>query len=482
VNRMATGVLSVLLLACPPIAAAGKDLKNSEVLRLSIDDYVKLVLKQSDRSLVAYNQFQNSTISRQTTLRRLMAPSLGVSAGATKSKSDIDDVDTVTEDADGSATLSQPLFLSGGRLSATYSNSITRTEEADGSVTHDYIRPSLSASLSQPLFVFVSNPDLRTWNRSVLSYDIAKDNYQRELQRIENDARSRYYNLLLKSAQLDVERVKWQSSQRANDITKALVEGGRLPGIELSRSDLRYQQDVRRLKNAETALQQAINDALEFASLKIDSDIELTSKLDYRPLSLDLEKLIEHALKHRPDYIAAKRQLELNELSVRETLEENNPRLSASASVSRSESGDGEPPDTESESWSGGLTLSWPIFDSGITRLRADAARNDLENQRVNLRGLERSIRKEVTNALLDLQRTEAQLDDLEKSKLQARRSVEAVRIRYQNGRDKLLDVFDSEQQLRDLELEYLNAVISANLVRDRLALLIGSPLTEVAR
>ena len=449
---------------------------------LSLEGYVRVVLKQSDRSLVAYNNFQNSTLSLGITSRSLLAPSLDIESQVTRNRTDVNSNVTTSENAAGAATLSQPLFLSGGRLSASYGQSTSRFETDPSIVSHSYTRPAYSASLTQPIPIFVGNSDLRSWKRARTSYDIAQNSYRREMQSIESDARAQYYDLLLKDAQLDVELVKSKSSRRAHEITKALVDGGRLPGIELARSNLRLQQDIRRLKNAQTLLQQSINQALQFASLQIDSKIELTSKLDYQKLTINLEKLIETALKHRPDYLAAQRQLELSELDVKDTVEENNLRLSAIATVARTDTGTGLPPDTVTKSWSGGLNLSWPIFNSGITRLRGQSARNNLENARVSFRGFERNIRTQVTNAYLDVRRTEQQLDDLQSSRAQARQSVEAVRIRYQNGRDRLLDVFDSEQQLRDLELEYLNIVISANLAQDRLALLIGCPLTEVSK
>jgi outer membrane protein TolC len=467
------------------LGAEEKGLKSANLIFLSIDDYVRTVLKQGDRALTAYNNYENSTLNYKVAFRQMWLPTMSVASEVSRDRSEVKtDVTDVTkgESASGSATLAQPLFVTGGRLSATYSDSTSRTEISTGIISHSYTRPSYTASFTQPLFLFVGNSDWRSWKRTKLSFDIASDNYKREMQSIENEARSKYYDVLLKEAQLDVEKTKLEASRRGHRITKALVEGGRLAGIELARSDVRLQRDIRRMKNAETVLQQAINDALEFASMKIESKVEFTSKLDYQVLSLELDPLIDYALEHRPDYIAAKRQLDLAELSVRETLEANNPTLNAVASISHAETGNGTPPDTISKSWSSGLNLTWPLFDSGITGLRAKAARNSLENDKVAFRGLERSIRTEVTNAYLDVKRNELQLDDLKTSKEQARRSVEAVRLRYQNGRDRLLDVFDSESDLRDLELEYLNVLISANLAKDRLALLVGNALEEIKR
>ena len=474
--------MGLWMIAESAAAAAGGPNLNSNVLKLTMDDYVWMVLKQGDEARSAANSFKNSQISRSLTSRSLLAPTVSVGSSVNKARTDTDSVFVENESAQAQATLAQPLLLSGGRLSATYSNTTERSETNFNVVTHSSQRPAYSASLSQPLFLFVGNSDLREWKRARIAYDIAVEGYRRELQSIENGARARYYDLLLKAAQLEVEKTKSVASRRSHEITRALVAAGRLPGIELSRSNLRLQQDLRRFSNAETALRQAINDALQAASLKLDYQVQLTSRLSYTRVPLDLETLIQQALENRQDYRSAKAQLELSKLDLKSTLEANNPNISAVASVSKSDSSTGIPPDTHSKSWSGGLTLNWSVFDSGITRLRGEAEKNGIENQKIALAGLERSIRTDVTNAYLELQRTEQQLEDLKQSTEQARQSVEAVRIRYQNGRDRLIDVFDSEQQLRDLELENLQVVVDANLARDRLNFLVGKSVDQVTQ
>lgn len=475
-------ILAGLLIGMPLTATAQSPNVNGNVLKLGIDDYVWLVLKQSDEARSAANQLKNSQISRSVTSRELLAPTLSVGSSVNKQRTDTDSVFVQNEAAEAQATVAQPLFLSGGRLSATYSNSTLRSETNFNVVTHTNERPSYTASVSQPLFLFVGNTDLRQWKRARIGYDIAVEGYRRELQSIENSARARYYDLLLKAAQLDVEKTKSLASRRSHEITKALVAAGRLPGIELSRSKLRLQQDLRRLSNAETVLRQAINDALQAASLKLDYEVQLTSRLSYTPVPMDLDSLITQALENRQDYRSAKQQLELSKLDLQSTMEANNPNISAVASLSKSDTSTGAPPDTHTKSWSGGLTMNWSLFDAGITRLRTQSERNSIENQTIALAGLERSIRTDVTNAYLELKRTEEQLEDLKESTQQARQSVEAVRIRYQNGRDRLIDVFDSEQQLRDLELENLQVVVDANLARDRLNFLVGKSLDPAAK
>jgi len=219
---------------------------GEEPLAMTLEAYVTTVLKQSDRALTAFNNYENAVFSNKVSYRQTRLPQLNVTSSASKSKTNRDEVITELNQAQGQATLSQPLYPTGARLSATVSETATLSESR-GNESNAYTRPAYSASITQPLFLFVGNADWRTWKRAKASYDIAKENFKRELLSIENAARSRYYNVLLKAAQLDVEKAKLESSKRATKITEALVNAGRLAGIELTRSETRLKKDQRRL-------------------------------------------------------------------------------------------------------------------------------------------------------------------------------------------------------------------------------------------
>lgn len=446
--------------------------------KITIDQFVDLALKQSDDVRVARNNFENSVNSFKSAYRSSRLPQADVSASLSKSKSDVDRSITRGENSEGSLTVSQPFYPTGASLSGTVSESTSRSESL-GLISRSDTKPRYSASLNQPIFLFQGNNNWRSWKRSRINYEIAEDNYRRNLQQIRNSARSQYYNILLRQEQLKVEEFKLESSERAHKITEALVNAGRYAGIELSRSEVRLNRDRRRLENAKTLLSTTINDAVNFVSLDHHGQYAFVSELVYKPLTIPLERLIEFSFLHRPDYKAAKSQLDLSEISLKETREADNPNLSATGSVSRSDTDSGANVST-SKNWTGGLNLSWNIFDSRITKLNVMSAQNDLENQKISFQGLKRDIETDVTNAYLDVKRAETQLDDLKTSREQARKAVKVVQTRYKNGIDRLVDLFDSENELRDVELEYLDAIIAANLATENLELLIGGTLNQV--
>jgi outer membrane protein TolC len=86
-----------------------------------------------------------------------------------------------------------------------------------------------------------------------------------------------------------------------------------------------------------------------------------------------------------------------------------------------------------------------------------------------------------VENAYLEVKRTEEQIADFGPQKDAAERNVRAIRLQYKNGLTRLTDVFDAENQMRELDLEYLGLLVAFNTARDRLKVLIGTDLDELA-
>lgn len=465
----------------PSSSGAPPTPRASNTLQLSMEQYVQLVLKQGEEAITTYNNFENSTRDFKISYRQSRLPKLttGGSYAATRTEVTLSS-DTINEETRWNTSLTQPFYPTGGSLALSASQSLSSSRQGE-TTSHDRPDPTYNATFTQPLFLFVGNTEWRNWKRASVNYQIATENFSRDIQSIEVKARDLYFDVILKTEQLEVEKVKLQSSKRAYQTTKALVDAGKLAGIELARSEVSFRRDQRRLDNARSNLKQAVNTALEFASLKIDTPVDFTSKLSYKKQRIPLNTLIEFALQHRPDYLAAKRQLELSEISLQETTEANNPTFSAVGSVTHSQNDNGLFGETTTRNWSGSLTLSWPLFDSRITHLQVQSARNSLENSRTALQSLERNIKTEISNKFIEIEKSEEQMGDIRESKEQARKSVEAVRIRYQSGRDRLVDVFNSENDLRDLELEYLSTIITANQAKDRLALAVGAPLEKVA-
>lgn len=82
-----------------------------------------------------------------------------------------------------------------------------------------------------------------------------------------------------------------------------------------------------------------------------------------------------------------------------------------------------------------GLSLNIPIFSNWNTKYEIEAASVLLLNSNENLKQLERQIKSDVKNALLDLQTSKVQLDVSEKALLSAKESWEVENESYKIGK-----------------------------------------------
>ena len=86
----------------------------------------------------------------------------------------------------------------------------------------------------------------------------------------------------------------------------------------------------------------------------------------------------------------------------------------------------------------------------------------------------------DVQNAYLDIKKAEKQILDFQSSREQARHNVDVVRLRFQNGLERLIDVFDAENDMRNLDNEYLNLLVRYNESKDTLSQLIGGDVESI--
>src|ERR1035437_2626504 len=103
-------------------------------------------------------------------------------------------------------------------------------------------------------------------------------------------------------------------------------------GIEITRAKVQLANDQQRLVAAQNARRAAHLQLLRAMGLRLDTDVELTDKLEYIPVdAVTLETARTMALKERPDYQAQQHRESTARLSVSATTLERLPTLAASA-------------------------------------------------------------------------------------------------------------------------------------------------------
>ena len=173
-------------------------------------------------------------------------------------------------------------------------------------------------------------------------------------------------------------------------------------------------------------------------------------------------------LVQRPDVFAAEKEVASASGQLGAAEARRFPRLSLSGSIGSMRYSSGGS-DTRMDTWSvGPLAVSLPIFDGGQISANIDAAKARYQTASVNYYGKVRQAVREVEEALVNLNSTEARRLDSEISARGYDEVLQATAVRYQQGMASLLELedtrrtaFASQSSLISLQLERNRAWIA---------------------
>lgn len=443
--KRAIGMVCCLAIAIPAQAT----------LVLNLEDYVNRAITQGIDGRQNDIALLSAGYSRRIAFRQTDSPRLTAGYTANRRSVDTNGSETITDRGESSLALEQP-FITGTSLSAR-------------AIYGDDAKPGLDVTGTQPLYIFVRNPILRTRKRADLLFKNAEDSFASARLSIRSRARSLYYEVILGDESIKVEERKVASAKRLLDVTQALVDAGKLPAVETMRAKIRLQRDDRQRESAVVQYDKAVLIAKNYLRLPLDQDVKFSSRLEFKPFPHDLAKLLEVAARSRPELRTLRRNVELSKLTLEATKEATRPTLNLVSNYTYNED---LPAITRGWNLTG--TASWLFFDSFITRDQVRIARLDLEVSELNLENSQRSTEFDVRSAYLDLKKAESQVEEFDASRAQAQRNVEVLRLRFQNGLERIIDVFDAENEMRNLDNEYLALLVNYNRARDTMSQLIG--------
>jgi outer membrane protein TolC len=162
-----------------------------------------------------------------------------------------------------------------------------------------------------------------------------------------------------------------------------------------------------------------------------------------------LEAMIDTALEHRPEMLAAKYLTEITHKAINVARSGHFPTLSAVSDLNwQSQSDQFSLQENEFTSWSAGLRLSIPIFDGFATSGRVANSKADYRQQRLAERDTRDKIVLEVEEAYDQLLQAKKALDVQVKTIAQAEKGLRIANVRYESGVGTLLEVLSAQSAL----------------------------------
>ena len=242
-------------------------------------------------------------------------------------------------------------------------------------------------------------------------------------------------------------------------------------GIEITRASVQLANDRQRLLVAQNARRGAYLQLLRSMGLRLDTELELTDKLQYVPVDqVTLEQARGQAIKERPDYKAQQERESNARLAASATKLERLPSVAAFGDYGSIGTGFDNALPTRTY----GISVRVPLFDGG----RRDARRVESESQyraeKVRTGDLKEQIELDVRLALDALKSADDQVKVARDGLELAGNELAQARRRYEAGVANSLEVTDAQTRLERARDNQTAALFSYNLARIDLAQAMG--------
>jgi outer membrane protein len=198
-------------------------------------------------------------------------------------------------------------------------------------------------------------------------------------------------------------------------------------------------------------------------------DIEKELRTDY----YDLRELVDKAMENRYDYRSAQLVLESAENSITIARSGHLPRLTNNVGYNLRANRFNNL--TDSRSLYAGFTLSIPIFSGFDVYNQVQIARVNVENRKVELDDLRRSIRQTIQKNYLDVQAAEKALEVSRRNVNAAEENRRIEQEKYALGSGTILNVLIANSEYQNAQTSYINAQFDYLTLSEQLKYLVGT-------
>ena len=248
-------------------------------------------------------------------------------------------------------------------------------------------------------------------------------------------------------------------------------EAGTGTGIEITRAKVQLANDRQRLLVAQNARHSSYLQLLRAMSLRLDTEIALTDKLQYVPVdAVTLDAAKSQALKERPD-LKAQQEREANaRLSASATRLERMPAVAAFGDYGSS----GTALNNSVPTRTVGLQVRVPLFDGGRRDARREESESQYREETVRTNDLKAQVELDVRLALDGLQSADEQVRVAREGLELANNELTQARRRYDAGVATGVEVTDAQTRLERARDNQTAALYNYNLARLDLAQAMG--------
>lgn len=381
----------------------------------------------------------------------------------------------------GDVSFAQPFLMTAGEL--TFASNFRQLRE---SVFQEQLNLSerskrffstLSIRFRQPLFA--PNRLKLNLERARLQLEVRQRVFASAQLDIIYDITQAFYDFYSAQRLLEIAREALIQKAHSFDLARKKYEAGLIPEVEALQMEVAMSRSRNLLFQAEGRMARN-SDRLKLAlGLSLDDSVTVRPDLNLKIFEIDEGRAISHGLHHSASLRQRAIGRRLAEISLRETRAAGSVRGEFSASYERTGFTNALPENTSTydlldASWNDlrhrprnlgmNLTLTMPLWDSGLNKARVSSAQTKLDHRKLDLEEERQKVVLQIRSVIARLREARDRLEVLKKSEDVALRSYEIDRFRFENGDISAQDLTRTWDDLTQSRQAYLVAYIQYQL------------------
>jgi outer membrane protein len=466
---------------------------------LTLDEAIKLALDRNldiavqrlnpqtfDFSLAGLHAFYRPTLTSTVVQQAATNPSTQTIAGAPAGLG----IETTTTNWNGG--VAQNLRWGGGGVAVTINNNRQSTTSQNATFNPTY-QPNWAATFTQPL---LRNFKVDTTRQQLvvtqLNQDISEIQLQAAIINTISNVRNAYWDYVFALQSVDVARRSVELAEQLVKDNQTRVEVGTMAPIDVvqaqsqaatQRQNLATAQGTRR--TAELTLKRLIVGGTQDPNWSVN--LQPTDQPDFRAEPIDIEAAVRRALDARTDLAQAKKNLQVNDATLRYLRNQTLPQADITARVGLTGLGgtqftdctgqgvnrqcNGTLPGGYSDAlgslfnnryptWNVALNVSYPIgtsaSDAAVARARVQTSQVEAQ-----LRQIELQIATDVTNAAVLVQNNVERVEAAQAAREFAERQLDAEQSKFEVGMSTNYFVVQAQRDLATAQNNELQAVLA---------------------
>ena len=331
-----------------------------------------------------------------------------------------------------------------------------------------------TGTVSMPVYNAALNAQRKAACYGLNSADLALEQTK---QSIRLTATTDYFNILQARNLIKVREDAVATMRTHLSDVNAQLRVGTVARADVLASEVDLANAQQALTTAQNNYQVAVATLNNVIGLPTDTDLQIDDELRYTKYDLALEDCTDYGLVYRADGAAAVYAVKQAEAGVRSAEAGYHPTLNAAATRSIAGEHAFKDDHTSSNQWAAGLSLSWNLFDNGVTAAQVRAAKAALRKAEEAQAATEEKIRLDVRTAYLSLRAAEQNIKTTETAVAQAEENYKIARVRYNAGVGTNLEVMRASDDLTTARMNYYTALYSYNTGKASLDSAMGVPV-----